>query len=79
MPDLVARLVAQLLAGEQRALSRVMTMIERRDPAAASNWANQHSSSCPLVPDGWFYSDELYQVPAASRRHPKPAASKFPD
>ena len=36
MPDLVARLVTQLLAGEQRALSRVMTMIERGDPAAAA-------------------------------------------
>ncbi len=35
MPELVAQLVPQLLAGEQRALSRAMTMIERGDPAAA--------------------------------------------
>jgi LAO/AO transport system kinase len=35
VPELVAQLVPQLLAGEQRALSRAMTMIERGDPAAA--------------------------------------------
>ena len=35
MSELVTRLVSQLMAGEQRALSRAMTMIERGDPAAA--------------------------------------------
>jgi len=33
--ELVTRLVSQLMAGEQRALSRAMTMVERGDPAAA--------------------------------------------
>ena len=35
MSELVTRLVSRLMAGEQRALSRAMTIIERGDPAAA--------------------------------------------
>ena len=35
MSELASRLVSGLMAGEQRALSRAMTMIERGDPAAA--------------------------------------------
>ena len=35
MSERVSRLVSRLMAGEQRALSRAMTMVEQGDPAAA--------------------------------------------